>query len=71
MVESLHLPMAASLDEELWRRAESRREEPLREGFTPIDQSLLALTLSMARLSAQQDARECACNETPEGELHA
>ena len=46
-----------SLDEELWRRAQSRREAALGEGASTADQMLLPLVLSLARLAAQRDAR--------------
>jgi hypothetical protein len=49
--------MKTSLDEELWRRAETRREADLYQDATPEDRLLLPLVLSLARLAAQRDAR--------------
>lgn len=44
------------LDDELWKRAQTRREAALVEG-KPVDhQMLLPLVLSLARLAAQRDA---------------
>ena len=60
MHDALHLPMAASPNEELWRRAEGRRETALVSDLGPFERSLLSLVLSMARLSAQRDARSLA-----------
>lgn len=50
------LPLAASLDEELWRRAEARREAELDVDAPGDDRMLLPLVLSLARLAAQRDA---------------
>ena len=57
MAEPLRLVIAESTEEELWRRAEDRREAQLALGLTSFDQSLLALVMSMARLAAQREAR--------------
>lgn len=50
------LPLAASLDDELWRRAETRREAELDVDGPRDDRLLLPLVLSLARLAAQRDA---------------
>lgn len=50
------LPLAASLDDELWRRAEARREAELDVDAPGDDRLLLPLVLSLARLAAQRDA---------------
>ncbi len=50
------LPLASSLDEELWRRAETRREAGLHLDASDEDRLLLPLILSLARLAAQRDA---------------
>lgn len=50
------LPLAASLDDELWRRAEARREAELDVEAPGDDLLLLPLVLSLARLAAQRDA---------------
>lgn len=49
------LPLAASLDDELWRRAEARREAELHVDAPGDDRLLLSLVLSLARLAAQRD----------------
>ena len=46
-----------SLDDELWRRAQERREAELANGSEEVDRMLLPLALSLARLAAQRDAR--------------
>jgi len=51
------LPLANSLDEELWRRAESRREAELYHDASVEDRLLLPLVLSLARLAAQRRRR--------------
>lgn len=48
---------ADTLDEELWRRAETRREAGLYPGASDEDRLLLPLILSLARLAAQRDAQ--------------
>lgn len=48
---------AATTEEELWRRAETRREADLYPDATPEDRLLLPLILSLARLAAQRDAK--------------
>lgn len=50
------LPLAASLDDELWRRAEARREADMDVDAPGDDRLLLPLVLSLARLAAQRDA---------------
>lgn len=50
------LPLAASLDDELWRRSEARREAELHLDAPDDDRLLLPLVLSLARLAAQRDA---------------
>ena len=50
------LPLAASLDEELWRRAQARREAEFDVDAPGDDRLLLPLVLSLARLAAQRDA---------------
>lgn len=50
------LPLAGSLDEELWRRAETRRESGLYTDMQTDERMLLPLVLSLARLAAQRDA---------------
>lgn len=47
--------LAGSLDEELWRRAEARREEHLYPNASAEERLLLPLVLSLARLAAQRD----------------
>lgn len=54
------LPLASNIDEELWRRAETRREDDLYQDASPEDRLLLPLVLSLARLAAQRDAVEAA-----------
>ena len=54
------LPTASSVEQELWRRAQRRREVALLDGSDSLEHGLLALLLSMARLAAQQDARALA-----------
>lgn len=49
--------MDNSLDYELWRRAETRREQALHPDLTPDQQLLMPLVLSLARLAAQRDAK--------------
>lgn len=49
------LPLAGSLDEELWRRAQARREEQLYPDASEDERLLLPLVLSLARLAAQRD----------------
>jgi hypothetical protein len=46
-----------TIDEELWLRAQARREDELGAGVSPADRLLLPLVLSLARLAAQRDAR--------------
>lgn len=46
-----------SIEYELWRRAEDRREAALNPDLTTEQKMLLSLTLSLARLSAQRDAQ--------------
>jgi len=53
----MQMPMAKTLDEELWRRAESRREADLYPDADETDRALLPLVLSLARLAAQRDAK--------------
>ena len=48
---------AKTLDAELWRRAQARREAVLGGGAPEADRLLLPLVLSLARLAAQRDAR--------------
>jgi hypothetical protein len=48
---------ARTIDEELWRRAEIRREADLYPEADPADRALLPLVLSLARLAAQRDAK--------------
>lgn len=50
------MKQAATLDEELWRRAETRREASLHPDAAPEDRLLLPLIMSLARLAAQRDA---------------
>lgn len=45
------------LDDELWKRAQTRREAALAQGKPVEHQMLLPLVLSLARLAAQRDAR--------------
>jgi len=59
----LALPLAATLDDELWRRAEARREALMLTGATEDERLLMPLALSLARLMAQRDAKG-------EGESH-
>ena len=47
----------SSLDDELWRRAQERREAELASGSKEVDRMLLPLALSLARLAAQRDAK--------------
>lgn len=51
------IPLANSVDDELWRRAEARREASLYADLCDEDRLLLPLVLSLARLAAQRDAR--------------
>ncbi|HBY44472.1 MULTISPECIES: hypothetical protein [unclassified Brevundimonas] len=51
------LPLAATLDDELWRRAEARREASMLTEATDEERLLMPLALSLARLLAQRDAR--------------
>ena len=51
------MSLAKTVDEELWRRAQARREAAMGEGASEPDQMLLPLVLSLARLAAQRDAR--------------
>lgn len=46
-----------TVDEELWLRAQARREDELGDGMVPADRLLLPLVLSLARLAAQRDAQ--------------
>ncbi len=48
-----HLP----IDEQLWRRAEGRREVTDYPDLPEDEALLLPLVLSLARLAAQRDAR--------------
>lgn len=59
----LALPLAATLDDELWRRAEARREALMLTEATEDERLLMPLALSLARLMAQRDAKG-------EGESH-
>ena len=45
------------LEEELWRRSVARREAVLYPDLTAGDRLLLPLILSLARLTAQRDAK--------------
>ncbi len=49
-------PSNRSFDEEMWRRAEDRREASLHLDATEDERLLLPLVLSLARLAAQRDA---------------
>ena len=51
------LPVAVTVDEELWRRSEARREASLYPEASGDDRLLLPLVLSLARLAAQRDTR--------------
>lgn len=46
-----------TLDEQLWRKAEERREAQLHPERTEDETLLLPLVLSLARLAAQRDMR--------------
>lgn len=46
-----------TLDEQLWRKAEERREAQLHPDRTEDEALLLPLVLSLARLAAQRDMR--------------
>lgn len=46
-----------ALDDELWRRAQSRREAAMGADLSVADQMILPLVLSLARLAAQRDVR--------------
>jgi hypothetical protein len=48
---------ARSLEDELWRRAETRREAAMYPNASEQDRALVPLVLSLARLAAQRDAR--------------
>lgn len=48
--------LGRSLEEELWRRSETRREAHLYPDVGEEDRLLLPLILSLARLAAQRDA---------------
>lgn len=45
-----------TLDYELWRRAEDRREAATYAELTPEQRLLVPLVLSLARLAAQRDS---------------
>lgn len=45
-----------SLDYELWRRVEDRRDATLNPALPPEEQKLLSLALSLARLAARRDS---------------
>ena len=45
------------LEDELWRRAQSRREAAMAADMSESDRLLLPLVLSLARLAAQRDVR--------------
>jgi hypothetical protein len=49
--------LAPTIEEELWRRAEARREANLYPDAAPSDRLLLPLVMSLARLAAQRDAK--------------
>ena len=51
------MDLAPTTAEELWRRAESRREAQLYPEAQSDDRLLLSLVLSLARLAAQRDVR--------------
>jgi hypothetical protein len=51
------MPPANTLEDELWRRAETRREATLYPDASAEDRLLLPLILSLARLAAQQDCK--------------
>ena len=59
----LALPLAVTLDDELWRRAEARREALMLTEATEDERLLMPLALSLARLMAQRDVKG-------EGESH-
>ncbi len=46
-----------SIDDELWTRAQSRRETVLHTDASDEDRQLLPLVLSLARLAAHRDVR--------------
>lgn len=50
-------PSNTTVDYELWRRAQDRREQDLLEGLTAEQRLLAPLVLSLARLAAQRDAK--------------
>ena len=54
---SLASPTSGCLDEELWRRAQVRRERDMYPELSDEDRLLLPLVLSLARLAAQRDAK--------------
>lgn len=56
--------VAASLGDELWRRAQTRRAVGLSECGSDLDRTVLLLTLSLARLAAQRDARRPSADST-------
>lgn len=49
--------LTIAIEDELWKRAETRRELELYPEVSPEDRLLLPLILSLARLAAQQDAK--------------
>ena len=57
MMPPVTLSPLADLDEELWRHAQARREAAAHSGGDPLESVLVSLTLSLARLCAQRDAR--------------
>lgn len=50
-------PASGLLEEELWRRAQVRRELDLYPELSAEERLLLPLVLSLARLAAQRDAK--------------
>ena len=59
---------ASILDDELWKRAQTRREADVVKGESVEHQMLVPLVLSLARLAAQRDAHAV---RTIESEMEA
>ena len=53
----MRLAPADDLAGELWRRMQTKREVTLSGESSEFDRALVALVMSLARLSAQRDAR--------------
>lgn len=61
------MALAKTVGEELWRRAQDRREAGMDQDGSQSDRMILPLVLSLARLAAQRDARFARVGSTQEG----